>query len=490
MKKIFNFANLTYSQKFFTLFLIFSALMWTLIPTSYYQSLHLDPAETLMWGSTFNLGNAKHPPMSGYMLYYFCSLFNFSNFSIFLASQICVTFGFIYVYKLARCFYDRDRSVMACLLITFYFIYNYETPKFNANIPHMLFIPMMCYYFYRGVTANKLHHWVLLAVSGACAILSKYYAGIVFVPFLAYMLCDKNARRVIASYKPYVAGGVFLLLLAPHLYHLYKTEFLVFDYISHGGVKQYGYFSQIFVMAGAIIAPLLCMSLAAVLTYILSEKRIPFKSFRIANWSAFKYSAFVIGGQAVIILLMACANQRMETMWTFPMYFCAGILICSFYPAESSEKTIRNFAVLAVIFAVIIMSIDLIYSNTKSSFRRHLPKGNVRHAAEKFYFQELGTSKIPFIIGDIWHASMLQNTYKYKIKACPDMDPILISLHKDIIKNHGALIITPHPKGAEENIKKHFGYTPIWHKHEFPYQAKFGKKKMHKIYFAILPATK
>ena len=77
MKNFLNWHEKSYSQKFLILFLAFSALMWTLIPTSYYQSLHLDPAETLMWGSTFNFGNAKHPPMSGYMLYLFCSIFNF-----------------------------------------------------------------------------------------------------------------------------------------------------------------------------------------------------------------------------------------------------------------------------------------------------------------------------------------------------------------------------------------------------------------------------
>ncbi len=490
MKKFFNWQAMTYSQKFLTLFLIFSVLMWTLIPTSYYQSLHLDPAETLMWGSTFNLGNAKHPPMSGYMLYNFCRIFNFANFSIFLASQLCVVFGFLYIYKLARCFYDRNKSVMATLLITFYFIYNYETPKFNANIPHILFIPMMCYYFYRGVTANKLKHWVLLSVSGACAILSKYYAGIIFLPFFAYMLFDKTARKSFLSYKPYVAGTVFFLLLSPHLYHLYKTNFLVFNYISHGGVKQYNYFTQIGVMAVVIIVPILCMGAAAIVTYALSERKLPLAKLRIANFAAFKYTTIVLGGQAAVIMCMALTNQRMETMWTFPMYFTAGIFLMSFYQGESTDKTLHVFAKLAIIFAVIMMSIDLIYSNTKSSFRRHLKKEIVRHAAEDFYFQNTNSHKIPFVIGDIWLASMLQNTYKYSIKACPDMDPILTNLHIDKIKSSGALVVTPFPKGCSANIKKTFGVDLVWQKFEFPYQAKFGKKKLHTVYFAILPPEK
>ena len=61
----------SFLQKFFVLFLLLSGIMWVLVPASYAVSLPVDPPETLMWGNSFNWGNAKHPPMSGYMLFYF-----------------------------------------------------------------------------------------------------------------------------------------------------------------------------------------------------------------------------------------------------------------------------------------------------------------------------------------------------------------------------------------------------------------------------------
>ncbi len=475
------------SVRFFACFIIFSGLMWVLIPWSYYNSLHFDPAETLMWGSTFNLGNAKHPPMAGYMLYNFCRIFNFHSLSVFLLSQICVCGGLIYIYKLARCFFARRESVMAALLITFYFIYNYETPKFNANIPHILFIPMMCYYFYRGVTAGKWRYWLLLAVSSACAFLSKYYAGVLFVSFAGYIFCDRNARKTLATAKPYCAAVLFFILLIPHIRHLFATDFLVFDYISSGQEKQYGYFSQIAVVAAVIIAPLLCMSFAALLSWCIGRKMLPHGRLHTVNAAAAKYSFFIIGGQAAVLLLMALAGHRVESMWTFQMYFTAGIMVMAFFPEGVDRRTFRVFAGLAVVFAVMMMGMDLIYSNTKSSFRRHLKKEDFRTSAEIFYQKHTGSKNIPVITGDIWHAAMLQNAFKYTVPAAPDHDPLLLALHEKKIREQGAVVFTFAPGACGENIRKHLGVSVTgWEKHTFPYRARFGREKIHTVYFGVI----
>lgn len=486
MRNVFCEIKKDFSLKFFFYFLLFSGIMWVLIPTSYYEALHYDPAETLMWGSTFNLGNAKHPPMAGYMLYWFCSLFRFHNFSVFLLSQIVVTIGFVYIYRLSRCFFERPQSVMATLIITFYFLYNYETPKFNANVPHILFVPMMCYYFYKGITENKLNQWLLLAVSGACAFLTKYYAGIFFLSFLAYMVYDKNTRLLFKSCKPYLAGGLFFLLITPHLYHLWQTDFSSFEYIAEGKIKQYSYFFQIFAILFSIAAPILCMSAAAVLTYCLTHKKLPGKIRCFANPAAAKYAGFIMGGQAAILLLMALANQRLEMMWTFQLFLPAGILIMSVYPAEVDRKTIINFAVLVFAFASVVMIVDLLHSNFSSSFRRHLNPDELRRTAEKYYYEQTGKREIPFITGDVWHTSILQKAYHYQVKAAPAHDKILLDTHRDIIRRHGALVISARNEESAGYLKKNIGQSPDWTFVLFPYKAKYGKMKKHDFYFGII----
>lgn len=480
----------SFLQKFFVIFIILSATLWVIVPSTYHSTLHFDPAETLMWGSTFNWGCAKHPPVSGYMLYHFCALFGFPNYAIFLLSQICVTIGFIYIYKLARCFFDRDHSVIATLLITFYFFYNFETPKFNANLPHLLFIPMMCYYFYRGTVANKWHHWLLLAFCAAAACLSKYSAGVLFVSFVLFLLIDKNARRSLTTIKPYAAALFFCLLMTPHIIHLFKTDFLVFNYISHGKKIKYGYFMQLVVLAAALAAPLLSMIFFCALSHFSGEKKLPsFKNIKlkITNLPAAKYSICLVGGQAAFLLLMGLAGHRLLTIWTYPLFLTAGILIVSFYPVPVSERTSRCFAILAAIFGAVMLIIPLINYNVSTKYRYHIAKSDFRRPAEEFYRRETGKN-IPFIIGDIWHAAMLQNTFKYRIKACPDSDPILINIHRDTLASRGALVIASNKENSEKELKKHFDISRLkWHDAKIPYRARFGKEKIYTISLAVLP---
>lgn len=485
MKNLLSVKKWDYAQKFLLIFLIFQAVMWVLIPASYHNSLHYDPTETLMWGSTFNWGGAKHPPMSGYMLYHFCKLFGFPNFAIFLASQICLFAGFIFIYKLARCFFESKTAVMATLLITFYYFYNSETPKFNANTPHLLFVPMMLYSFYRGVTANKLHHWIMLAFSGAGAFLTKYYAGVFFVSFIAYIICDKDARKCLTTYKPYLAGILFFALLAPHLLHLYRTDFLVLKYVSSGEKADYGYFMQLVMITIAMIIPAAAMYLPAYLTQMLNSRKAALPKISCVNPAAAKYTLFILGGQAAVLLGMGICGNRLETMWTYQMFFPMGILIMAYYPDEVSEKTIRIFSVLTVLFAVTMMLSMLIYSNVKSSFRRHIDKAELLSCAREYYRTQTGKD-IPFIIGEEWHAGLVQNTLKYTVRCCPDNDPILIGIHRENIRRHGALIVTGHPERSSENILREFGQKPQWQSVQLPYQARFGKKKKYKFYFAVL----
>lgn len=476
----------SFLRKFFDIFLILSALLWVIVPSTYHSALHFDPAETLMWGSSFNWGSAKHPPMSGYILYNFCRIFGFSNFAIFLCSQLCVTLGFIYICKLAKCFFDRDSSVIATLLITFYFFYNFETPKFNANIPHLLFVPMMCYYFYRGCTANKWHHWLLTAIAAAGACLSKYSAGVLAVSFIIYILIDKDARKVLLTLKPYVAGLLFFILMTPHILHLINTDFLVFDYINHGKSVKYGYWMQLLVLAAAIITPLFCMIAAEFICSWIGSKRFPGFKISVCNPSALKFSACIIGGQAAFLLAMGLLGHRLLTIWTFPLFLTAGIFIVSFVKTPVADRTKRVFAVLCSGFALLMLLFPLYYYNTTSKYRYHLDKKELRKTAVDFYRSQTGKD-IPFVIGDIWDAAMLQNSLKYKVKASPSSDPILTGLHLKKIAAHGALVITRGPENAAREIRKFFNVDLKWQEMKIDYRARFGNTKCFKFYLAVLP---
>ena len=478
--------NQTFLQKFFVLFLLFSGVMWVLVPASYAVSLPFDPPETLMWGSTFNWGNAKHPPLSGWMLFHFCKLFGFQKFSVFLLSQICMLIGFIYIYKLARCFFDRDKSVIAALSIIFYTCYTAYIPKFNANIPHVMFLPMMYYYFYRGCFADKWHHWLLFAAAAAGACLSKYYAGIPCLILALFAFTDKDARKVLLSIKPYAAAVIFLILMVPHIVHLINTDFLTFTYIQSGGTPKFGYWGQLLMQAGAIILPMLCMSIPYFLIHLYENWRAPRLNLSLFNKRAMKYAGYIIGGQAIALIFMGLIGHRLEAKWTFPMFFTAGIFIMSFYPEKIKLESQRIFAVLCTIFTVIFLAGTFISHHCRTKKGYHLDMAKVRVIADRFHYEQTG-KPVSFITGTLWESTMLLDAYKFKVKSAPSFDPVLMGLHLDLLNEKGGLAIAEKPEKIDTELEKYVDTKLRWHRHEIKFSSRFGKTKEFDFYLAIIP---
>ena len=82
---------------------------------------------------------------------------------------------------------------------------------------------------------------------------------------------------------------------------------------------------------------------------------------------------------------------------------------------------------------------------------------------------------------------MLQNTFKYSVKAAPSFDVILMGLHRDTVCEKGALVASLFPEADAGYVKKMFGIELKWQKVEIPYCARFGKEKKFVFSLAVIP---
>ena len=99
----------------FALFLLCNLLLWSLIPLLRH-SLSMDTQEAIVWGKYCFWGTTKHPPFSGWVAYNFWNLFGHLDGVMYFLSQIFVILGVVYIYRLARCFLDETKAVLAALL--------------------------------------------------------------------------------------------------------------------------------------------------------------------------------------------------------------------------------------------------------------------------------------------------------------------------------------------------------------------------------------
>lgn len=112
-------------KKCFYIFLAVHLIVWssiglirTVLPT--------DALEGIYWGSFMDLGTPKHPPLFGWLAYLTYLPFK-TDYVIYFVSQLFVIFGFIYTYKLAKCFLDENKAMLSVIILEGCWVYSYIT---------------------------------------------------------------------------------------------------------------------------------------------------------------------------------------------------------------------------------------------------------------------------------------------------------------------------------------------------------------------------
>ena len=112
------------AMRFLGVVMLLQLVRWTLLPDLLFSVLPLDTLEAIAWGSGFSLGNAKHPPLTGWIAGLTAVAAGHADWPFYLLSQICVVGGMVFIYLLAREFLGRGESVLAALTPQFILYYN------------------------------------------------------------------------------------------------------------------------------------------------------------------------------------------------------------------------------------------------------------------------------------------------------------------------------------------------------------------------------
>ena len=161
----------------FFIFVLSHLVIWTLVPSLTNNNLPLDTIEALAWGSNFDWGFTKHPPMSAFFVEFFYMIFGSQDWSYYFLSQIFVIFSFLIVFKLSEeILNNRTLSFFSVLLLEGIYFYNFTTPEFNVNVCQLPFWALTVYFSWKIFNQKRLDtkDFILLGIFSALGFLSKY----------------------------------------------------------------------------------------------------------------------------------------------------------------------------------------------------------------------------------------------------------------------------------------------------------------------------
>ena len=419
---------------------LYCFMLFSLIPLLR-LSLPMDTQEAIVWGKYCLWGTTKHPPFSGWLAYDFYKLLGSWDGALYILSQLCTACGIFYIYKLARCFFDESKAAMAAMLQFGIIYYHFSAVEFNVNVLSVALWPMCAYYFWQAYTKNKLSDWLLFGLLVGINVLNKYVSAMLFASLVIFVFADKGVWRLLKNIKAYLAFIFALLIIAPHLWWMYQTDFETLNYFaSRSGGGSSVWWGHLAYPLKFLLAQLL-FAAAMLLTYFaLYSKNAAEKSEQNRSEKLF-VAINAVAPLCLFALTSVISGNALKSMWGFPCLFMWGIALVYFYPLNVSDALQRK---LPLIMGIWISLFALGYGiqcllTTSPRFTTNVKE--FARLMEQKWRKHTG-KPLEYVGSNVWYADILALYGSKEIKPMIWMKPKSNPwFDADDFKQKGALII-------------------------------------------------
>ena len=199
--------------------------------------------ENFAWGQTFAWGQAKHPPLVGWVTAAWFDVMPRSLTAYFLLSYVNAAVGLAGVYALGK-FLDLEKiSKAAVLLAVLALPYCTLAGKFNANSILLSVWPWIVYAWVASMRSRGSRSFafaILLGIVAGLGMLGKYYTGVLLASIGIATLLSEAGRAWLLRPQPWFAAIIFVMVLLPHGLWLNDNSFVTITYLQAqgSGVRQ------------------------------------------------------------------------------------------------------------------------------------------------------------------------------------------------------------------------------------------------------------
>ncbi|MDR0932983.1 MAG: glycosyltransferase family 39 protein [Victivallales bacterium] len=464
-------------------FVIASVGLWT-IQCSLLQNIQsLDTLEALTWGAQGEWGHFKHPPLSGWIGYWFSVLTGHGDWGLYLLSQLCLAIGVWFAYLLGKEFWsDKYSAATGALLLYVLHYYNPSWMKYSTYFVEIALRPIMAYFFFMALKHNRLYQWGLFGLFCGLGILAKYSTVPLLFAFLLIFFWRKEYRVKALSIGPYLAFAIFLLVIAPHVNWLVEHDFPSFKHVENRMAEEHTWYMPLIVTATALY-PLLAemgVLLLACFPHWRDRER------KTLNRDALFWALTLTLIPSAVYILLSLLGSDIILMWFCSLACWSGIAVVAAFPFKLNGEIFRKLFLLLVIYTACLFigtSCDLMFSSRSRLHTR--PEAVVNPALD--FWQKHSNKPIPVVVGDRWLTGVVENYTKARPPACEVDDIVYFDLYKERIAKDGALLLAGEPKELDGFLAQIGNPEIEFTFYRVPYHALRGRTKKLRFVLGYLP---
>jgi len=384
------------------------AAVWTALPTLLYPNLPLDLIEALVYGREWQLGYDKLPPLPWWLV----EIANRAvghDFAFYLLAQVAVVAALGAIFAMARPLIGPRGALVAVLIVDGLHYLNYTAAKFNHDVIQLPFWALAGFAFHRALRGGALRYWLLLGLTIGLSLWAKYFVVVLAVPLAVFLALDRDARRCWRTPGPYVAAGVALIAMAPHLVWLVSNDFLPFAYAEHRALPSRGLIDHVWhplqfaIGQFGFLVPSLLIALPLFWPRRANEAPVA------ANADDFDRRIVMLlafGPVATVLVLSAVTGRGTVAMWGYPLWLYFGVfIVLAARRAVDDRRLLRALVTWTVVSACLAVAFVVNYAVLPSydhRYRAVFYPGEILADELSMRYRAVTGQSIPYVIGTMW----------------------------------------------------------------------------------------
>src|SRR5207248_8623107 len=152
-------------------------------------------------------------------------VFPLTDWAYLLLAVATVSAGIFLAIELCAEWLWREKLAAVPFLLAAIPFYNFLGLKFDQNSALIPLWALAMWAMLRALYTRQLGWAALAALAAAAAMLVKYWSAFLLVALALAALAHPKRRDYFRSYAPWVTAGVFLVVVAPHVWWLVANNF-------------------------------------------------------------------------------------------------------------------------------------------------------------------------------------------------------------------------------------------------------------------------
>jgi 4-amino-4-deoxy-L-arabinose transferase-like glycosyltransferase len=396
-------------------FLVLHVLVWWLLPALLQHNLPLDVIEQLAWGREWQIVYFKHPPLPAWILESIAVVFGRWAPAMYLAGPLASALALLAVWRLGCEVLGRRRALLAMLAQECVLYFTFFTPEFNHNVVLLPLWAAIGLAGYRAIFNNG--SWVLLGALMALGMLGKYTTALLLVSLLGLAVFHPAFRKLWTTWGPYIAVGVALLLLLPHLIGLWRIDFAPFFFPFARAPAAHHWYDHIIYPLQFSAAQLGGVAPALLAMALLSWRREGEALFDgqqtplAAEVRAYLWT-ITWGPAALAVAASFILGLHLKDMWGSPMWCFIGLFVMAEAVGPITTGGLQRFAIAWASILLAVAGVFAIQQTIGSYLMRRPTRGQfpgreLAAAVEQRWHEVVGRAPLAIVAGDVWLAGSI-----------------------------------------------------------------------------------